>query len=221
MIMQHIELDIKIGNTHYPMIKVMQEKFLMGGQDSGIKDHEEEISKSFFMGKYPVTQEVSQDVMHEQPNNKYLGRLKPVDEVSYEECTTFICKLKEITRLPFDLPTETQWEFAAKGGILSKGYNLSGSNSPEDVMGKNEIDDGYQTVTYDVGLFKPNEIGLYDMTNNLSEWCKTDKSPILKGGLLGYEGGIIWEHCSCAQQLTDYAADSYTPNKGLRLVVNL
>ena len=52
-------------------------------------------------------------------------------------------------------------------------------------MGKNEIDDGYQTVTYDVGLFKPNEIGLYDMTNNLSEWCKTDKSPILKGGLLG------------------------------------
>ena len=108
MIMQHIELDIKIGNTHYPMIKVMQEKFLMGSQDSGIKEHEEEISKSFFMGKYPVTQEVSQDVMHEQPNNKYLGRLKPVDEVSYEECTTIISKLKQITRLPFNLPTETQ-----------------------------------------------------------------------------------------------------------------
>lgn len=216
--MQQIELDIKIGNTHYPMVKVLPGRFRMGGQGSGIDEHDEVISLSYFIGKFPVTQELWFEVMKEHSNNKYLGKYKPVDEVTFEECMVFIKKLNELTGIPFELPTEAQWEYAAKGANLSKGYTLSGSNNPNDVMGKNEIDDGYQTVTYDIGLFKPNEIGLYDMTNNLSEWCK---SKVLKGGLLGYEGGIIWDHCSCAQQLPDYCADSYTPNKGLRLVINL
>lgn len=216
--MQQVELDIKIGKVCYPMVKVTAGRFIMGGQESEMSEHEEVISKSYFIGKFPITQEMWYEVMKEHSNNKYIGKYKPVDEVSFDESIAFINKLNELTGMIFDLPTESQWEYAAKGVSLSKEFTLSESNNPEEVMGKNEIGEAYQTVTYDIGLFNPNEIGLYDMTNNLSEWCK---SKILKGGLLGYEGGIIWNHCSCAQQLPDYCADCYTPNKGLRLVLNL
>ena len=103
----------------------------------------------------------------------------------------FCNKISPITGLTFTLPTEAQWEFAAKGGKYSQGYILAGGNNPELLFSKNEIDDGYQSLTYDVGLFPPNELGLYDMNSNVSEWCvmaNSDKYGINDEKYGGYNG---------------------------------
>ena len=120
----------------------------------------------YFIGKYEVTQAEWEAVMGDP--SWFKGSNSPVVWVSWDECQSFIEKLNQLTGLEFSLPTEAQWEYAARGGNKSKGYKYSGSNSVEDVAW---YDGNSSDKTHQVGTKLPNELGLYDMSGNVREWC--------------------------------------------------
>ena len=177
------EKEVIIANLKSNMIHVEGGTFIMGDpSESGTDDappHEVTVS-SFSIGKYEVTQEEWVAVMGDNPSffkddksesilnvisshpSKYAKY--PVERVSMDECQQFILKLNEYTGLRFRLPTEAEWEYAAMGGQKSKGYYYSGSNNIDSVAWRN---DG----THEVGKKFPNELGIYDMSGNVSEWC--------------------------------------------------
>ena len=106
--------------------------------------------------------------MGSNPSSNKAGNDYPVEMVSWEDCQEFIRKLNDRTGLTFRLPTEAEWEYAARGGRKRRGYKYSGSNSIGDVAWY--IDNsGYET--HPVGRKSPNELGLYDMSGNVYEWC--------------------------------------------------
>ena len=124
--------------------------------------------KSFYMGETEVTQELWDAIMPEN-NSKQKGAKMPVEYITYDQCKEFIAKLNQMTGLEFRLPTEAEWEYAAKGGRKSKGYLYSGSNNPKEVAYtmENDFDDHHKPVAQ----LKANELGLYDMSGNVWEFC--------------------------------------------------
>ena len=123
---------------------------------------------SFSIGQTEVTQALWQAVMGSNPS-KFKGDNRPVEKVSWEDCQEFIQKLNQLTGQRFRLPTEAEWEYAARGGNKSKGYKYSGSNDLGSVAwyGGNS-----GRSTHDVATKAPNDLGLYDMSGNVSEWCQ-------------------------------------------------
>ena len=122
---------------------------------------------SFSIGKYEVTQEEWEAVMGNNPS-RFKGAKRPVESVSWSDCRQFIRKLRTLTGKNFRMPTEAEWEYAARGGNKSRGYKYSGSNILDDVgwyYGNSS------SSTHDVGQLDPNELGLYDMSGNVWEWC--------------------------------------------------
>lgn len=122
---------------------------------------------SYYIGKTEVTQELWEAVMGSNPSY-FKGNRKPVERVSWNDCQTFISKLNALTGKNYRLPTEAEWEFAARGGIKSKGYKYSGSNTLADVAW---YAGNSGNTPHDVGTKSPNELGLYDMSGNVDEWC--------------------------------------------------
>ena len=158
------------------MVKVEGGPFMMGATpEQGTSDptlleypvHQVTLS-DYFIGKYEVTQAEWEAVMGENSSG-FKGADKPVGRVSWDDCQSFIEKLNRLTGLQFSLPTEAQWEYAARGGNKSKGYKYSGSNIIWKVAWYYGNTSSYKT--HQVGTKAPNELGLYDMSGNVREWC--------------------------------------------------
>ena len=131
------------------------------------------ILSDYYIGETPVTQELWNEVMDDNPSC-YKGPKKPVEMVSWNDCQEFVAKLNKLTGGKFRLPTEAEWEFAARGGVDSKGFKYAGSDCLNEVAwyAKNSDD-----MTHEVKTKTPNELGLYDMNGNVWEWCSDYYSP--------------------------------------------
>ena len=126
----------------------------------------------FYINKTEVTQKQWNVVMGSNESS-FRGERLPIENIEWEEALDFVSKLARLTNLNFVLPTEAQWEYAARGGIYSMGYIYPGSNDYEDVLiyKGNESETSPSFSTYEVGSLLPNELGLYNMAGNVAEIC--------------------------------------------------
>ena len=141
-------------------------------QGSDARDDEKPAHKvtlgSFYIGKFPVTQRLWKAVMGSNPSH-FKGDYLPVDCVSWYDVQTFLRKLNAATGKLYRLPTEAEWEYAARGGNKSLGYKYAGSNNIRLVAWYGSNSDG---TTHEVGTRFPNELDIYDMSGNVYEWCQ-------------------------------------------------
>lgn len=148
------------------MVFVRGGTFQMGDKDIAAPVHAVTLS-DFEIGKYPVTQKLWSDIMGSNPSN-FKGDDLPVEKVSWEDCQEFLKKLNQKTGKKYRLPTEAEWEFAARGGSFSKNFKYAGSNNLNEV---GWYSSNSNSKTHPVGQKNSNELGLHDMSGNLCEWC--------------------------------------------------
>jgi formylglycine-generating enzyme required for sulfatase activity len=149
------------------MMGATEEQVLAGAQSNEYPAHQVTLS-SFYVSQTEVTQELWQAVMGNNPSY-FKGANKPVEQVSWDDCQEFICKLNNLTNAHFRLLTEAEWEYAARSGKQNQGYKYAGSNILSSVAWYN---DNSSSETHPVGQKQPNELGLYDMSGNVCEWCQ-------------------------------------------------
>ena len=175
--------EFTVGDVTFYMIPVEGGTFSMGatpeqGSDASSREkpvHQVTVS-SYYIGETEVTQSLWLAVMGTMPSN-FTGMQLPVEQVSWEDCQAFIAALNAMTGQQFRLPTEAEWEFAARGGNMSMGYKYSGSDNLASVAWYSYNDSwdvrgtGYYG-THPVATRNPNELMLYDMSGNVHEWCQ-------------------------------------------------
>lgn len=157
---------ITVNGVSFDMVRVEGGTFRMGSDDYDWEKpvHSERVN-DFYIGSTEVTQDLWVAVMG---NTRYLGGGDlPMVYVSWDDCQEFCKRLSDLTGRQFRLPTEAEWEYAARGGNRSRGYKYSGSNDIGSVAWYRSNSDG---ETHPVASKHPNELGLYDMSGNVWEW---------------------------------------------------
>ena len=250
----------RVNGVKFKMIKVDGGSFQMGCSDENAEEDETPVHtvkvRSFRMGETPVTQALWKAVMLDNPSYFQSGNPeesfdddldRPVEQVSWSDCQQFLLKLNDITGQRFRLPTEAEWEFAARGGNKSEGHPYSGSDHVDEVAwywknsgntvleGEDDFADWNQMMpnqcrTHAVKTKDPNELGLYDMSGNVWEWCldlyddydflpqnnprnlTSGFSYVLRGGSWGNGSGL----CRVSNRHKDTPDNTYYLN-GLRL----
>ena len=225
----------KVGNIEFKMIKVKGGTFTMGAtseQGSDAKDNEKPTHRvtlsDYYIGEIEVTEGLWKAVMGENPSKQARGNSYPVEYVTWDDCQMFVKKLSEMTGEKFRLPTEAEWEFAARGGTKSKGYKYAGGNNASDVAWTSWNSDNWKHAT---NKKTPNELGLYDMSGNVWEWCQDVKGDYSSGAVTNPQGpatvvdrsyhvtrGGAWDYsdADCRVSRRIYAASFYN-DTGMRL----
>ncbi len=229
-----------VKGVEFKMIKVEGGTFSMGATSEQGNDaysvekpvHSVTLS-DYYIGETEVTQELWQAVMGSNPSWFKGNNQRPVESVSYDDCQKFIEKLNELTGNNFRLPTEAEWEYAARGGKYSKNYvyKYSGSDNPDEVAWYR---DNNGITTHPVKTKKANKLGLYNMSGNVWEWCndkygsnyyqnspQTNPTGPSKGEYRVVRGGS-WDHLVRDARVSDRGYD--TPDDrssygGLRLAL--
>ena len=169
-----INQTFTVNGVQFTMVAVEGGTFTMGatseqGSDA-VEDekpaHEVTLS-DYYIGQTEVTQALWKAVMGSNPSN-FAGDNLPVESVSWDDCQEFIQKLNQLTGKQFRLPTEAEWEYAARGGRKSRGYKYAGGNNIGSVAWY-DVNSG--TETHPVATKQANELGIYDMSGNVLEWC--------------------------------------------------
>jgi formylglycine-generating enzyme required for sulfatase activity len=184
-------LTFTVSGVTFKMIYVQGGTFTMGCTSEQVGDCESDENPAhsvtlsdFYMGETEVTQALWQAVMGSNPSH-FTGDNRPVENVSWNDCQAFIQKLNQLTGRTFRLPTEAEWEYAARGGVHHSGYKYAGSNSVGYVAWYNG-NSGSQT--HDVKTKQPNALGLYDMSGNVWEWCSDWYGSYSSGAQTGPQG---------------------------------
>ena len=230
------DLPLTVNGVSFDMVYVEGGSFDMGAtyeQGGDAWDNEKPVHRvtlsGYYIGMYEVTQELWEAVMGSNPSY-FKGAQNPVESVSWNDCQEFVSRLDSLTGMTFRLPTEAEWEYAARGGNKSLHYKYSGSDNIDDVAWYWD-NSGYYG-THAVGTKSPNELGIYDMSGNVWEWCSdgwgdysaeaqtnpqgpsSDSLRVLRGGRWGSRA----RYCRVSNR--DYGNFDYSLSRsGLRLVL--
>ena len=224
--------EFTVNGVSFTMIYVQAGSFYMGSKEG--KENEKPVrlvtlSRDFYIGQFPVTQKLWKAVMGSEAPCSVKGENLPVTNISWDECQVFVHRLSELTGKDFRLPTEAQWEYAAKGGVHSKGFKYAGSDNLDEVAWHHENSKG---TPHEVGMKKPNELNIYDMSGNVSEWCDdsyhspsnpmTNKKNHTFALNRVYRGGGYSSGYNCRTSARDYwRSNGRLSSVGLRLVLAL
>lgn len=206
--LQQQNLIFRVGNVSFEMVFVEGGAFSMGTTGLG-----NVTPSSYYIGRTEVTQDLWEAVMGNNPSF-FKGGQRPVEHVSWEDCQIFINKLNRLLGKNFRLPAEMEWEYAARGGQNTHEYKYAGSDDLDSVAWYGNNSGG---KTHNVGTREPNELGIYDMSGNVGEWCED-----CFGTSRVYRGGG-WTHYAryCRVDYRHYnTPDYHYYYLGLRLVLS-
>lgn len=211
-----------VNGVSFEMVRVDGGSYMMGSNEySWAQPVHSETVGTFYIGKTEVTQRLWSAVMGNNPS-KFRGENLPVDNVSWFDCQEFVERLSRLTGRIFRLPTEVEWEFAARGGTKSRGYQYSGS---DDIYRVGWYTENSGSQTHPVGQKLDNELGIYDMSGNVWEWCSDNWSDNYSsprnGSYRVFRGGSWYytaANCRVAHR-NYYAPGGRNSDLGLRLAL--
>ena len=226
---------IRVGNSYFDMSFVKGGTFMMGSDAPGAEADEQPVHKvslsDYYIGQTEVTQHLWKKVMGDDNNPSAVkGNNLPITNITWNEAQQFVERLSELTGMHFRLPTEAEWEYAARGGQKSKGHTYAGSDDIDEVGWYNG---NSSNKTHAVGQKQPNELGIYDMTGNVWEYCSdwhmpysaqaqtnptgaaTGEKHVLRGGCYHYDS----KNCTNTNRHSYYTPDKGGASTGLRIVL--